>query len=278
MPQRNVSRPPPVKSFLNMSMTPQTLPTVLCLSGHDPTGGAGIHADLEAVAAQGAHALTVITTLTVQDSDDVYRVEPVAASLLAEQAQRLCADSHIAAVKLGLLGDAAQIAVIADLLRQLKVPVICDPVLRAGGGTDLATNKTIAALREQLFPLIELLTPNAAEARRLAPQTDDLAGAAAALCAQGCRQVLVTGGDEPGDAQVTNRWRMPDGAVREFHWPRIPARFHGAGCTLASAIAGRIAIGDGWPTAIEEAQRYTHTALSRAYRSGRGRLIPGRTR
>lgn len=259
-------------------MKPPIRPIVLCLSGHDPAGGAGIHADLEAVAAQGAHALTVITALTVQDSGNVYRVEPVAASLLAEQLQRLCVDSRIAAIKLGLLGDAAQIAVIAALLRQCKVPVICDPVLRAGGGADLAANATIAALREQLFPLVDLLTPNAAEARRLAPQAEDLADAAAALCGEGCRQVLVTGGDEPGDARVTNRWRMPDGAVREFHWPRLSAAFHGAGCTLASAIAGRIAVGDDWATAVEQGQRYTHSALSRAYRTGRGRLIPGRSR
>lgn len=256
---------------------PTTRPTVLCLSGHDPAGGAGIHADLEAVAAQGAHALTVITALTVQDSRNVYRVKPVAASLFAEQLQRLCADSEIAVVKLGLLGDAAQITVIAALLRELGVPVICDPVLRAGGGADLSANATIIALRRELFPLIDLLTPNAAEARRLVPQAGDLASAAAALCLEGCRQVLVTGGDEPGDNQVSNHWRMSDGKLREFHWPRLPEAFHGAGCTLASAIAGRIAIGEDWTTAIEQAQRYTHAALTRAYRSGRGRLIPGRS-
>src|SRR3546814_19344559 len=86
--------------------TPSNLPTVLCISGHDPAGGAGIHADLEAVAAQGAHALTVITALTVQDSGTVYRVEPVAAPLLVEQLPRLCAGSQIAVVKLGLLRTA----------------------------------------------------------------------------------------------------------------------------------------------------------------------------
>ncbi|HEY9545850.1 MAG TPA: hydroxymethylpyrimidine/phosphomethylpyrimidine kinase [Solimonas sp.] len=257
--------------------TPSNLPTVLCISGHDPAGGAGIHADLEAVAAQGAHALTVITALTVQDSGNVYRVEPVAAPLLVEQLQRLCADSQIAVVKLGLLGNAPQVAVIANLLRQLRVPVICDPVLRAGGGTDLAANATVAALRAELFPLIDLLTPNAAEARRLVPQATDLSSAAAALCAEGCRQVLVTGGDEPGGSQVTNHWRMHNGELREFHWSRLPAAFHGAGCTLASAIAGRIAIGEDWAPAIEQAQRYTHTALSRACRTGRGRLIPRRS-
>lgn len=265
-----------VKPWQPPMTMPAIRPVVLCLSGHDPAGGAGVHADLEAIAAQGAHALTVITALTVQDSHNVYRVEPVSASLLAEQLQRLCADSRIAAIKLGLLGDATQVPVIAERLRLCKVPVICDPVLRAGGGADLAANTTVAALREQLFPLIDLLTPNAAEARRLAPHTNDLGAAAAALCDEGCQQVLVTGGDEPDDGQVTNHWRMPDGKIRAFHWPRLPAAFHGAGCTLAASIAGRIAVGDDWATAIEQAQRYTHGALSRAYRSGQGRLIPGR--
>jgi len=251
------------------------VPTVLCLSGHDPAGGAGVHADIEAIAAQGAHALTVITALTVQDSRNVARVQAVDATLFAEQIERLLADSDIRAIKLGLLGDIAQIAVIAATIRRLRVPVVCDPVLRAGGGSDLAATATIAALREQLFPLVDLLTPNAAEARRLAPDAADPAAAAATLWAAGCRQVLVTGGDEPGD-EVCNLWRRDDGSLREFRWPRLAAAFHGAGCTLASAIAGRLAVGDDWPQAIEQAQRYTHTALARAYRSGRGRLIPGR--
>jgi hydroxymethylpyrimidine/phosphomethylpyrimidine kinase len=253
-----------------------TAPTVLCLSGHDPAGGAGVHADIEAIAAQGAHALTVITALTVQDSRNVARVQAVDAGLLAEQIERLLADSEIRAIKLGLLGDAAQIAVIAAMIRRLDVPVVCDPVLRAGGGSDLAAAATIAALREQLLPLVDLLTPNAAEARRLVPDAADLAEAAATLCAAGCRQVLVTGGDEPGGDEVRNLWRRRDGSLQEFRWPRLAAAFHGAGCTLASAIAGRLAVGDDWPRAIEHAQRYTHTALTRAYRSGRGRLIPGR--
>ncbi|NGY05089.1 bifunctional hydroxymethylpyrimidine kinase/phosphomethylpyrimidine kinase [Solimonas terrae] len=252
-------------------------PSVLCLSGHDPAGGAGVHADIEAVAAQGAHALTVITALTVQDSHNVHRVQPVAAALLAAQLECLMADSRIDAVKLGLIGDAGQLPVIADAIRQLGVPVICDPVLRAGGGSNLAAAATVAALREQLFPLIDLLTPNAAEARRLAPGMADLVEAAAALAAAGCRQVLVTGGDEPDGDEVRNLWRRLDGDVQTFHWPRLHAGFHGAGCTLASAIAGRIAVGDDWPRAIEQGQRYTHTALARAYRSGSGRLIPRRT-
>lgn len=251
-------------------------PRVLCLSGHDPSGGAGIHADIEAVAAQGAHALTVVTALTAQDSRDVHRVQAVAPALLREQAELLLADGPVQAVKLGLVGDAAQLPVIRALIERAGAPVICDPVLRAGGGAQLSAAATVAALRDTLFPLVDLLTPNAAEARRLAPQSADLPAAAAALQAGGCAQVLITGGDEPGDT-VCNLWRDAGGAVRLFRWPRLPDAFHGAGCTLAAAIAARIALGEDWATAIDKGQRYTQAALAQAYRSGAGRLIPCRT-
>lgn len=252
-------------------------PLVLCLSGHDPGGGAGIHADLEAIAAQGAHALTVITALTVQDSRDVRRVEAVAPPLIAEQLAVLLADSRIAAIKIGLLGDAAQVPVIVETIRRAGVPVICDPVLRAGGGAEVSAAPTLAALRDTLLPHVDLLTPNAAEARRLAPDAADTAAAAAALRGLGCRQVLVTGGDE-ADAEVHNLWLDAEGRAREYRWPRLAARFHGAGCTLAAAIAGRLAVGDDWASAIERGQRYTHAALAAAYRTGQGRLIPRRSR
>jgi hydroxymethylpyrimidine/phosphomethylpyrimidine kinase len=250
-------------------------PLVLCLSGHDPSGGAGIHADLEAVAAQGAHALTVITAHTVQDSGNVYRVAPVAPAFLREQIDRLLADCHIAAIKLGLLGDVGQLPVIVDTIRRAGVPVICDPVLRAGGGADLAGDGVLAGLRDMLLPYVDLLTPNGAEARRLAPHSTSIEHAADALAMAGCRQVLVTGGDEPGET-VCNLWRRADGRRQAFRWPRLPGSFHGAGCTLAAAIAGRIARGEDWATAIDTAQRYTHRALAQAYVIGQGRRIPRR--
>jgi len=250
-------------------------PRVLCLSGHDPSGGAGIHADLEAIAAQGAHALTVITALTAQDSDNVHHVWPVAADPLRAQLDLLIADGPIAAIKIGLLGDATQIPLIVETIRRCGAPVICDPVLRAGGGSDLSAAATTDALLTQLLPQIDLLTPNAAEARRLTGLDDALA-AAAALRARGCRQVLVTGGDE-SSADVHNHWLDAEGQGHAFRWPRLPLRFHGAGCTLAAAIAGRIALGEDWAAAIDNGQRYTQQALARSYRAGRGRRIPHRS-
>lgn len=256
-------------------MTPTSPPLVLCISGHDPSGGAGLQADIEAVAAQGAHALGVITALTTQDTRDVLRVMPVAPALVGEQLERLLGDCRIGAIKLGLLGDAAQVPHILQAIGRTGVPVVVDPVLRAGGGGSLASSATALALLEQLLPVAAIATPNAAEARRLAPGAGDLDAAAAQLLAGGCANVLITGGDE-ATVEVENRWYAGAGAPQIFRWPRLPGGFHGAGCTLASALAARLALGDALPVALERAQRYVHGCLEHALRIGQGRPIPGR--
>lgn len=248
-------------------------PLVLCCSGHDPSGGAGIHADIEAVAANGAHCLSLITAHTVQDTQDVVRVSSVAPILLASQIETLLADCKISAIKIGLLGDAQQIPVLLAAIARTQVPVVLDPILRAGGGASLASAALQAALQEKLLPHITVLTPNAAEARRLT-RKDSLDEAAHALLKLGVEHVLITGGDEPGDL-VTNHWYSENG-LRRFEWPRLPGGFHGAGCTLASALAARLARGLPMAQALEDAQRYTHASLSHAFRSGQGRKIPGR--
>lgn len=256
-------------------MTLLSSPSVLCISGHDPCGGAGLQADIEAVAAQGAHALGVITALTVQDTRDVHRVKPVAPALIAEQLALLLSDCRIDAIKLGLLGDAAQVPHILQAIERSRVPVVVDPVLRAGGGGTLASSATAVAVLEQLLPVATIATPNAAEARRLAPGADGLDAAAAQLLARGCANVLITGGDED-TVEVENRWYRSDGAPQIFRWPRLPGGFHGAGCTLASALAARLALGERLPDALETAQRYVHGCLERALHIGQGRPIPGR--
>jgi len=252
------------------------VPAILCFSGHDPGGGAGLQADIEAIAAGGGHALGVITAHTVQDTRNVTRVVAPSLDLLREQTETLLADCRIHAIKVGLLGDAAQAAYIADVIRRLGVPAVLDPVLRAGGGAELAGADLVDALRA-LLPQVEVVTPNAAEARRLAPDAADVDACGAALLASGARNVLVTGGDEPGDT-VTNTWYAPGREPHPFTWARLPGPFHGAGCTLASAIAVRLARGTALAEALMEGQAYTHAALERARRIGHGRPIPGRLR
>ncbi|MGH8517735.1 MAG: bifunctional hydroxymethylpyrimidine kinase/phosphomethylpyrimidine kinase, partial [Panacagrimonas sp.] len=185
-------------------------PALLCLSGHDPTGGAGVHADIEAAGAQGVPALSIITALTVQDSRNVQVVRTVDPDLVERQIATLAADADIRAIKIGLLGDVALVPVIAAWIGRLGVPVVLDPVLRAGGGTELAGSRLQDAIARELMPRATLATPNAAEARRLADMpsgvSTDLAGAA--LVASGCANVLITGGDEStGETSlVVNAW------------------------------------------------------------------------
>ena len=250
-------------------------PSVLCLSGHDPGGGAGIQADIETVLSLGGHAVSLITAHTVQDSTNVIRVQAADPALLREQATVVLADVKVHAIKIGLLGDAEQIDFVAGLVRQIGAPVVLDPVLRAGGGAPLVSETLIGELRRLLLPLTEVLTPNAAEARRLSAAEDGLDAAGAALLALGVRNVLVTGGDEPGES-VVNRWYRRDGSPRSFSWPRLPGPFHGAGCTLASAIATLLARGLPVGAALADAQAYVHASLQRAHAPGRGRRIPGR--
>ncbi len=217
--------------------------------------------------------MSLITAHTVQDTQDVVRVSAVAPILLASQIETLLADCTISAIKIGLLGDAQQIPVLRAAIAQTKVPVVLDPILRAGGGASLASAALQAAIQELLLPDVTVLTPNAAEARRLT-RKDSLDDAAQTLLSMGVEHLLITGGDEPGDV-VTNLWYSKN-QVRRFEWPRLAGGFHGAGCTLASALAALLARGLPMAQALEEAQRYTHESLARAFHSGQGRKIPGR--
>jgi len=245
--------------------------TVLVFAGADPSGGAGIAADIVAIAAQGAHALPVITALTVQDNDRVFGVEPVAPELLRRQAQALIDKMAIHAVKIGIPGSAANAAVIAQLIAQLRLirsslPVVLDPVLASGHGDVLSRDDAVLALAP-LLPVTTVIVPNGPEALAL--------GGADNLLAQGCRNVLVPGGHGEGEVLV-NRWFDGAGSEREWRWPRLPGEFHGSGCTLAAAIAARLAQGMPMQEALDGAQAYCHAALAGAYAIAPGQLMPQR--
>lgn len=252
-------------------MTARALPTVLVFAGVDPSGGAGIAADIVAIAAQRAHALPVVTALTVQDNDRVFGVQAVAPELLRRQAQALIDKIAIHAVKIGIPGSAANAAVIADLIVQLRqnrpdLPVVLDPVLASGHGDMLSTDDAVQALTP-LLAVTTVIVPNGPEAAAL--------GGESRLRAQGCKHVLVTGGHGDGDS-VVNRWFDGDGGERAWRWPRLPGAFHGSGCTLASAIAARLASGQPLAQALDGAQTYCHAALAGAYAIAPGQLMPQR--
>ena len=238
--------------------------TVLVFSGLDPSGGAGIAADLAAIAAQGVHALPVVTALTVQDNNRVYGVEPVDAALIRRQVLALAGAIAIDAVKVGILGNRANAEAIAAMVVGLRerhpgLPLVLDPVLASGHGDALACGDARAALAP-LLALATVATPNLAEA--------------AALNTGACQHVLVTGGHETGP-QVVNAWHG-DGQRREWRWARLPGEFHGSGCMLAAAIAARLALGEPIAEALELAQAYVQRALAESYSIGPGQRIPRR--
>jgi hydroxymethylpyrimidine/phosphomethylpyrimidine kinase len=251
--------------------------TVLVFAGADPSGGAGIAADILAIGAQGAHALPVITALTVQDNDRVYEVLPVASDVVWRQALVLMMKVRIDAVKIGIPGNRANAEVIAQAIGKLRLtqpqlPVVLDPVLTSGAGDALTRVDALALL----LPLASVIVPNLPEARALSSIPGTLAQQAASLHASGCGDVLVTGGHAEG-AMVVNRWFGAHGE-KQWHWPRLPGAFHGSGCTLASAIAARLACGDDMEDALYTAQQYCHRALEESFSIAHGQRIPQRAR
>jgi hydroxymethylpyrimidine/phosphomethylpyrimidine kinase len=247
---------------------PPPPPLVLSFAATDPTGGAGLQADVLTLAALGCHPLSVATAITVQDTRGVARLEPLEAALVAEQAAQLLAELAVAAFKIGVVASAANARAIAAVLAaHPRVPVVLDPVLASGRGDPLAEPATRAALREALLPRTTVLTPNTLEAEAL--------GGVAACLARGCRYVLVTG-THAATPEVVNTLHDAQGVVREDRWPRLAGSYHGSGCTLASAIAARLAHGDAVPEAVRAAQDYTWHALARGFRPANGQHLPSR--
>lgn len=255
-------------------------PIVLTFAASDPSGGAGLQADVLTLAAMGCHPLSVLTAFTVQDTMGVEGVQALDAEWVADQARCLLEDMPVDAFKIGVLGSVENIAAIAEILSDYPdVPLILDPVLASGRGDEFATEAMTHALRELLLPQTTILTPNSMEARRLAEAEDDeeptLTVCAERLLGMGAEFVLITGTHE-ATPEVVNTLYGRGGIVRADAWPRLQGSFHGSGCTLASAIAAMLANGLDVPEAVREAQDYTWHTLKKAYRPGMGQLLPDR--
>ena len=261
---------------------PDLPPIVLVFAATDPSGGAGLQADIMTLSSMGCHPLSVVTAVTVQDTMGVDGVSPIDAEWVSDQARCVLEDVPVAAFKLGLLGSVEQIAAIAEIVSDYpEVPLILDPVLTSGRGDELASEEMVIALKELLVPQTTILTPNTLEARRLAADDPeegealDLAECARRIITSGCEYVLVTGTHE-NTAQVVNTLYGQNGVVRSDAWHRLPGSYHGSGCTLASAIAATIANGLEISDAVKDAQEYTWQTLRAAFRPGMGQHIPDR--
>jgi hydroxymethylpyrimidine/phosphomethylpyrimidine kinase len=251
-------------------------PIVLVFAGNDPSGGAGLCADIQALAGQACHAAPVVTCITIQDTSQVFESMPLSGKKVAAQAEAVLNDMPIAACKIGLLGSVEIVEAVQQvLLKHPHLPVILDPVLTAGSGQSLTQDKVGSAIVKKLLPLTKILTPNAPEARRLTDGEQSLDIAASRLMNNGCQFVCITGTHEDTPLVINTLYGQGQ-QINSWSWPRLPLSYHGSGCTYASSLAGLLARGKDMLTAVYEAQAYTWGSLERGYQSGRGQALPNR--
>ncbi|HHI93349.1 MAG TPA: hydroxymethylpyrimidine/phosphomethylpyrimidine kinase [Gammaproteobacteria bacterium] len=251
-------------------------PVVMSFAGTDPSGGAGLQADIETLISMGCHASSVVTAVTVQDTQQLFRYQAMSPTMLIEQARTVLEDVPVSAFKIGMIGSAENAEAIQSVLLDYPdVPVVMDPLISAGGGGELANDELIDAMVNLLFPLTTVLTPNSEEARSFAPEADTLDACAQELLELGSEFILITGSHENTPHVINNLYN--EGRLLEsYTWDRLPGTFHGTGCTLAAAIAGLLAQDLPITSAVHEAQEFTWETLNNSYRIGMGQNIPNR--
>ena len=254
----------------------------MTFSATDPSGGAGMQADILTLASLGCHPLSVASGISVQDTIGVDSLMPLGSDWINDQARSILEDIEVAAFKCGLLGSAENIAIVAEIVADYPdIPLILDPILASGRGDDLVDATMMRAMAELLFPHALVITPNSYEARRLVIRDEEefmdltLDECASRLKKLGCKNILITGTHEQSDS-VINTLYASTGQKIPYYWERLPGSYHGSGCTLASAIAGCIARGLDFEEAIDEAQKFTWQTLKNAFKPGMGQFIPDR--
>ncbi|MEM1314240.1 MAG: bifunctional hydroxymethylpyrimidine kinase/phosphomethylpyrimidine kinase [Pseudomonadota bacterium] len=242
---------------------------VLSIAGSDPSGGAGIQADIKSISANGAYAMAALTALTAQNTQGVSGAHAAPPAFVAQQIEAVFEDIRVDAVKIGMIATAEIAVAVADALaRHPDVPVVLDPVMVAKGGAALLAEDAVRVLRDRLLPRAAVITPNLPEAARLldrpiARTREDMAHQAEALRALGAAAALVKGGHLDG-GDSPDCLASSDG-VAWFEGVRTPTRnTHGTGCTLSSALAARLAQGLPLPAATAEAKRYVAAAIAGA--------------
>lgn len=255
-------------------------PRILAIAGSDSSGGAGIQADIKTITMLGGYAMTAITAITAQNTTGVSAIHPVPGEIIAAQIAACVDDIGIDAVKIGMLADAATVAVVAAALHGAKVPVVVDPVMVATSGAVLTDDAAMAALTEHLLPRAALVTPNLPELARLTglpTGTTEQIHAAAQQLAERCgAPVLAKGGHDARDPlRVHDYLVWPDGGFHSFDHGRInTTSTHGTGCTLSSAIATLCGHGPDLVHAVRLGREFVRRAIDAApgYGAGHGPL------
>jgi hydroxymethylpyrimidine/phosphomethylpyrimidine kinase len=250
-----------------MSMPVVKTPIALTIAGSDPSGGAGLQADLKTFSALGVYGATIVTALTAQNTVRVTGVQPVPPHFIILQAETLADDLEISAVKTGMLGDTVTVATVVGLLRTFAFgPLVVDPVMVSTSGDLLLATDAVAAVRNLLIPLATLITPNLHEAATLlgeplATTVEDMEQQAWRLQGFGARAVLVKGGHSTGDMAVDVL--VSAEGVSHHSAPRIDTKnTHGTGCTLSAAIVAELAKGEArLDAAVARAKDYLAQAI-----------------
>ena len=259
--------------------TPKRYTTVLAIAGSDSGGGAGIQADLKTFAAHGCYGATAITAITAQNTLGVAAIHALPVEIVTAQIEAVLSDIGADAVKIGMLFSPELVRAVAESLRRFAVKnIVLDPIMAAQSGKELLQHEAFAALKEELIPLATLITPNLPEAAALLGQdsigvAEEMAEAARVLTRLGCSNVLVKGGHLPGHRRDDVLYRGEKDQLINLPGTVIVTRNnHGTGCTLSSAIAARLALGQDMETAVRAAKGYINGAIAAgsAYQIGQG--------
>ncbi|WP_298300982.1 bifunctional hydroxymethylpyrimidine kinase/phosphomethylpyrimidine kinase [uncultured Erythrobacter sp.] len=253
-------------------------PRILTIAGSDSSGGAGIQADIKTITMLGGYAMSAITTVTAQNSVGVQAIAPMAGSVVATQIASCVDDIGVDAVKIGMLHDADVIAHVAEALEDIEAPIVIDPVMIATSGAALIDPEAITALREKMFPLASLITPNLPELSHLLERnltnTAQMVEAAEILSNQTGTAVLAKGGHTE-DERVIDLLYEPQGRAVQFDHARIDTpHTHGTGCTLSSAITTLLGHGQSLENAVRLGRQFVVRAIQNApgYGAGNGPL------
>ncbi|MCP4186265.1 MAG: hydroxymethylpyrimidine/phosphomethylpyrimidine kinase [Gammaproteobacteria bacterium] len=259
---------------MSKNIAPQ--PTVLSFNVHDSSGATGVTADVEAISSQACHASTVVTSLSVQDSQLVSSLIPIDDDIITQAARAVLEDTPVAVVKVGLIGSAEAVQAVHDILLDYPdMPVIFDPMLVSSNGMELAEHEVIDLLRQLIVPQASVMTLNPLEAAMLIPEADNLNAMMQGLMDSGCEHILLSGRREASEA-VTNILYHNHRIIEQYEWPRLKHEFYGAGCTLSATLAALLAQDLDFISAAREAQDYCWQTLHHASRYGMGQYQPER--
>ncbi len=256
-----------------------TKPVVMTFSGSDPTSGAGLQADVLAIANNGCHPVTVVTSITSQDTVGVNHIDPVSPETIRRQAEVILDDVRVAVFKVGMIFDLDTAREVSRLFGLYpEVPVILDPVLASGRGDEFGGDAVLHELISSLLPNVYLMTPNTLELERIGRALGEKLtrrDIVDELLSLGVKSVLVTG-THSESSDVENTLYRDSASAKSWSWPRLNEDYHGSGCTLAASVAACIARGFDLEEAVFVAQRYTYQSLLGGFPIGSGQTIPDR--